>query len=291
MNHKLKALVFAMAIYTGIDSSYSQPAASKMATQKLTDKIYMVRGGVANTGFVIGNNGVLVIDANMSAEDTRLTLDEIRKITPLPVTMLILTHSDGDHVNGIGGFPQGIEIIAHEQAKKEMEAAFQAPDLQPLRAWLPGKTFANKMDLVFGSEKISLLYFGPSHTSGDAVVVFPDEKLAFIGDLIFLGRDPVIHTEKGGSSTGILNTLNALHELDVERYVPGHNDVVTKSDISDEIKSIEEKQEKIKPMIQQGKSLDEVKKAMGIVDSPANAGGFRFPSLVEIIYNEFSSGK
>jgi len=205
--------------------------------------------------------------------------------------MLILTHSDGDHVNGIGGFPQGIEIIAHEQAKKEMEAAFKAPELQSLQAWLPKKTFSDKLDLTFGTENIQLLYFGPSHTSGDAVVLFPAEKLAFIGDLVFLGRDPVIHTEKGGSSTGILNTLKALLELDAERYIPGHNDVVTKSDISTEIKSIEEKQEKIKPMIQQGKSLDEVKKAMGIVDSPSNAGGFRFQSLVEIIYNEFSSGK
>jgi cyclase len=291
MNHKHNALLFAMAICIGIGSSFAQPAASKMTTQKLTDHIFMVRGGVANTGFVIGNNGVLVIDANMSVEDTHLTLDEIRKTTPLPVSMLILTHSDGDHVNGIGGYPQGIEIIAHEQAKKEMEAAFKAPDLQSLRAWLPGKTFNDEMNLVFGSEKIRLLYFGPAHTSGDAVVFFPDEKLAFIGDLVFLGRDPVIHTEKGGSSTGILNTLKALLEMDAERYVPGHNDVVTKSDISAEIKSIEEKQEKIKPMIQQGKSLDEVKKAMGIVDSPANAGGFRFPSLVEIIYNEFTSPK
>lgn len=290
MKNKLKVMTSAMAFLAGISGAFAQPPAVTMTTQKLTDHIYMVRGGVANTGFVIGDKGVLVIDANMTVEETRHTLAEIRKLTSLPVTQLILTHSDGDHVNGIEGFPQGIEIISHEQAKKEMEAAFEDPGLKSLQAWLPGKTFADKMDLTFGNEKIHLLYFGPAHTSGDAVVVFPEERLAFVGDLVFKGRDPVIHTEKGGSSTGVLNTLKALLNLDAERYISGHNDVLSKSDISDEIASIEEKHARIKPMIQEGKSLEEVKKALGITDPPANTDGFRFPSLVEIIYKEFSSG-
>jgi cyclase len=291
MKKLMKVLLSVLLFFAGLSSSFAQPLATTLTTQKLTDNIYMVRGGVANTGFVVGDKGVLVIDANMNAEGTALALAEILKQTSLPVTELILTHSDGDHVNGIGGFPQGIEIISQEQAKKEMEAAFKAPSFQTLQAYLPGKTFVDRMDMAFGSEIIQLHYFGPSHTSGDAVVVFPTEKLAFVGDLIFKGQDPVIHPEKGGSSTGILTTLKALLSLNIERYIPGHGEVLSKSDISTEIKSIEETQSKIKPMIQEGKSLEDVKKALGIVDPPANTGGFRFPSLVEIIYNEFSSKK
>lgn len=289
MEKKYRRLLFFMVVFAIINNAFPQVPATTVTSQKLTSNIYMVRGGVANTGFVIGDKGVLVIDANMNAEGTKLTLDEIRKQTSLTVTELILTHSDGDHVNGIGGFPKGIEIISQEQAKREMEAAFKAPELKSLQAYLPGKTFTDKMDLLFGSEKIQLLYFGPSHTSGDAVVFFPVEKLAFVGDLIFKGQDPIIHTEKGGSSTGILQTLKALLDLDADRYIPGHNDVLSKSDIGAEIKNIEDKQSKIKQMIKEGKTLAEVKTALGTVDQPA--GNIRFPSLVEIIYNEFSSKK
>jgi glyoxylase-like metal-dependent hydrolase (beta-lactamase superfamily II) len=182
-----------------------------------------------------------------------------------------------------------LEIFSQEQARREMEEAFKAPNFQSLQPYLPGKTFTDKMDLTFGAERIQLLYFGPSHTSGDAVVLFPAEKLAFVGDLVFKGQDPVIHTEKGGSSTGILNTLRALIGLDVERYVPGHGEVLAKADIIAEIKNIEEKQAQVKPMVLAGKSLEEVKKALGVVEQPA--GGFRFPSLVEIIYNELAAKK
>jgi cyclase len=289
MKESYKILLIIMTLFGGINSLFTQVPVKTMTSQKLANNIYLVRGGVANTGFVIGDKGVLVIDANMNSEGTKSTLDEIRKQTSMPVTELILTHSDGDHVNGIGGFPQGIVIISQEQAKKEMEEAFKVPELQALKAYLPGKTFTDKMDLVLGSENIQLLYFGPAHTSGDAVVLFPAEKVAFVGDLIFKGQDPIIHTEKGGSSTGLLMTLKELLGLDVDRYIPGHNEVLSKSDINAEIKNIEEKQFKIKQLIQEGKSLTEVKTALGVVDQPGV--NFRFPSLVEIIYNEFSSIK
>ena len=62
-------------------------------------------------------------------------LAEIRKVTPEPVTTIILTHSDGDHVNGLPGFPKGLTIVAHENVKRDMEKA--AADLPALKDYLP----------------------------------------------------------------------------------------------------------------------------------------------------------
>jgi len=56
-------------------------------------------------------------------------------------------------------------------------------------------------------EDVMLYYFGQAHTSGDLVVYFPNERVAFIGDLAFLGRDPLIHRRKGGTAIGYVNTL------------------------------------------------------------------------------------
>ena len=69
---------------------------------------------------------MIVVDAKTSAAGGKELLDDIAKITPKPVTTVILTHSDGDHVNGLASFPKGITIIAHENNKKEQETALAA---------------------------------------------------------------------------------------------------------------------------------------------------------------------
>ncbi len=271
------------ALSTGFSQ---QPAA--LTTEKIADNIYIVKGGVANTGFIVGEKEVVAIDAEMTADTAQKMIEEIRKVTPKPLTRIILTHSDGDHVNGLVGFPKGLEIIANAQAKKEMEEAVKQPNAQALQPYLPTKTFTDKLELEVAPEHIQLLHFGPAHTSGDTVVYFPARKIAFVGDLVFIGRDPLIHRIKGGTSTGLIKTLQAILALDAEKFVPGHGNVAVKADIQTELKSLQEKQEKIRAMIKEGKSLDEVRAAFGIPAAAPKPGGFSFPSLVEVMYQELS---
>jgi glyoxylase-like metal-dependent hydrolase (beta-lactamase superfamily II) len=263
-----------------------QPAV--ITAEKIVDNIYIVKGGVANTGFVVGEKEVAAIDAQMTAESARQMIAEIAKVTSKPLSKLILTHSDGDHVNGLDGFPKGIEIIANARAKSEMAEAFNAPNAQHLQTYLPTRTFTDKMDLDLAPEKMQLIHFGQAHTSGDAVVYFPTRKLAFVGDLVFIGRDPLIHQQKGGTCSGLIKTLKALLELNADKYIPGHGGIVTRSDIEGLMKSLQEKLDRVKSLVQEGKSLEEVKTAFGIPNTPAKPGGFRFPSIVEVIYQEVS---
>jgi cyclase len=272
---------------TALSTGFSQQP-SVITAEKIVDNIYIVKGGVANTGFVVGEKEVAAIDAEMTADSAKQMIDEIKKVTSKPLTKLILTHSDGDHVNGLAGFPQGLEILSSIQAKNEMAEAFKAPNSQALMPFLPTRTFADKMDLDLAPERIQLLYFGPAHTSGDAVVFFPARKLAFVGDLVFIGRDPLIHRQKGGTSSGLIKTLKALLELDADRYVPGHGNIVTKSEVETVMKSLQVKQDKVRSLIREGKSLDDVKTAFGIPSAPAKPGGMSFPSLVEVIFLELS---
>ena len=251
--------------------------------------IYEVKGGSgANTGFFIGEKEVLVIDAKMSEESAKQMIAEIKKLTSNPIEHIILTHSDGDHVNGLIGFPEGINIIAHHQTRKHMDEAFKEPKQ---RLYLPTQTFSTKMKLYSGSKLIKLLYFGPAHTNGDIVVFFPEEKVAFLGDLIFLGRDLLIHRHKNGSSFGAVKTLKSILELDADTFVHGHGDIASKSDIEGLVKSLEEKQNKIKALIQEGKTLDEIKKVFNVEDRPAQPGRRRWLSLVETIYLEITEKK
>ena len=266
-----------------------QPAA--MTVQNLKDGLYLVKAGSgANAGFFVGTQGVVVIDAKMTADAARQMLEEIRKVTPLPVQTVLLTHSDGDHVNGLAGFPAGLDIVSSEGTRKEMEEAFRDEKFAALRAYLPTQVFSDRGTLRLGDTMIELLPFGPAHTSGDTVVFFPSQKIAFIGDLAFIGRDPLIHRQKGGTFFGYTGALRKMLDLDADVYIGGHNDPLGKDDLRGLLASMEEKLAKVKALVAEGKTLDEVKKAFGIEDA-VGAGGRRWPSLVEVIYLELTEKK
>jgi glyoxylase-like metal-dependent hydrolase (beta-lactamase superfamily II) len=264
-----------------------------LSVQNVRGNIYQLKGGIgANTGFFIGEKEVLVIDAKMTEESAKQIIEEIKKLTPNPIGYVILTHSDRDHINGLVGFPQETTIISHEKTRVHMDKDFQSAQQ---RAHLPNITFSDRIRLYLsGTQRdtpIDLLYFGPAHTDGDTIVYFPDEKVAFIGDLIFIGREQLIHRHKNGNSFGLVRVLKAILSLDAEIFVHGHGDLATRKDIQNHIQSVEEKQIRIQALVKEGKDLQEVKKIFNIEDRPGQPGGMRWMSLVEIIYLELTEKK
>jgi len=246
-----------MAFFTAIstliilNARAQQPQPEPLRVQKVRANIYQVQGGSgANTGFFIGESEVLVIDAKMTEESARAMITEIGKLAPHPVRRILLTHSDRDHVNGLAGFPKNLSIIAHEETRRLMDEAFKE---DALRSYLPDITFSERLTLYVDSTRLELLYFGPAHTCGDAVVYFPAEKVAFVGDLLFIGRDPLIHLAKNGSSFGLVEVLKAVLRLDADAFVTGHSDVAGRADMEALIRSLEEKQAKVKALADQGK--------------------------------------
>jgi cyclase len=150
----------------------------------------------------------------------------------------------------------------------------------------------NKENRKIDGVKFELLHWAPAHTSGDLVIYLPTEKIVFTGDIIAAQRpDPLIHLEKHGSSEGWITTTKGIVALDADTFVPGHGDVQTKSDIETRLKNTEAKRAKIKELVAQGKSLDEIRVAVG--DPPPAQGGRGpvFPSFTETVYKELTANK
>jgi len=288
----LTALLILFILIGGPGNSQPPAQPAPATVQQVRDGIYMVKGGSgANTGFFIGQSGVLAIDAKMTLAASQQEVEEIKKLTPQPIRTMVITHSDGDHVNGLNGFPESMKIIAHAQTKKDMEEAFKEAPLQGLQPYLPNQTFTDPaFALLLDGIPVRLLHFGPAHTSGDLVVYFPTEKVAFVGDLVFIGRDPLIHRQKGGTSFGLVKNLKGILALDADTFIPGHGDIVSRKDIEGLMTSIDDKQEKIKALVKDGKTLDEIKKIFNVEDRPSPAGR-RFMSLVEVIYLDITEKK
>jgi glyoxylase-like metal-dependent hydrolase (beta-lactamase superfamily II) len=124
------------------------------------------------------------------------------------------------------------------------------------------------------------------------VVYLPSEKIVFTGDIIATQRpDPLIHLEKNGSSEGWITTTKGIVALNADTFVPGHGDVQTKADIQKRLADTEAKRAKIKAMVAQGKSLDEVKAAVDPpppASAPGGGRGPNFASFTEVVYKELS---
>ncbi len=282
-----------LSAFACIASAQNQQGAPFVVHQ-LKPNVYWVEGGGGNSGVIVGDKSVIVIDAKTSAAGGKELLDDIAKITPKPVSTVILTHSDGDHVNGLAAFPAGVKVIAHENNKKEQETALAAGGRgAPPADHLPTQVITKNKDvLTIDGENLELYHWAPAHTSGDLVIYLPAEKIVFTGDIIAMQMpDPLIHLEKNGSSAGWITTAKGIVALDSDQFVPGHGDLQPRAVIQKRLVAAEEKRAAIEKLVAEGKTLEEVKAA---VDPPAAAppaGGGRgpgFASYSQVVYQELT---
>jgi glyoxylase-like metal-dependent hydrolase (beta-lactamase superfamily II) len=242
------------------------PAAAPFVTHQLKPNVYWVEGGGGNSTVIVGNTGVIVVDVKVSKAGGAELLADIAKITPKPVTTVILTHSDGDHINGLAAFPAGIKIIAQANDKQEQEAAIAAGGPgAPAADRLPNQLVSKPKDsLTIDGVKLELYHWAPAHTSGDLVVYLPQEKIVATGDIIATNNGyPRIHDEKHGSTSGWITTTQGIVALDADTFIPGHGNIQTKADIQKRLADAIARRNQVKSLKEQGKSLDEVKAAVG----------------------------
>jgi glyoxylase-like metal-dependent hydrolase (beta-lactamase superfamily II) len=293
----LRALVFRLAILAGL-AACAAPALAQQQPQNLTvhhlkGDVYYAEGAGGNSGIIIGNNGVVIVDAKTSAAGGKMLLAEVAKLTNKPVTHVIETHSDGDHINGLAAFPSGITVIAHQGNKAEQEAAAKAGGrgAPPSQAMPTMVVTRNTEKMTLDGVTVELHHWAPAHTSGDLVVYLPAQGIVFTGDIVATQReDPIIHTEKHGSSEGWITSMQGIAALQADTFVPGHGDVQTKAQIQARLERVSKKRNTSAAMVKQGKSLDEIKQAVGDASpaSPAGGrgGGPRFSSLSDVVYQE-----
>ncbi|HWF38715.1 MAG TPA: MBL fold metallo-hydrolase [Candidatus Acidoferrales bacterium] len=293
----LRKLPFALAlalIFSGLAASVAQAqqAPQPLTVTKIKDNLYWARGGAgSNDGIIIGKDGVILVDTKTTPDSEKEVLAEVAKITPKMINTVIITHSDGDHVNGLAALPAGLTIIAQENCKKEMEASASSRNPAP-QDRLPTKTYDKTDKLNIDGVKIQLYHWAPGHTSGDTIVYLPEDKVVFGGDLLVTNRpDTGIHMEKNGSAAGWIENAKGMLKLDADTYLTGHGDMMTKADVQKKLDLIQGKYDKIKAMVAQGKSLDEIKMSFGESTAPAppNANGTPAQAtLTEVIYKEVS---
>jgi cyclase len=222
----LGTLIAIGALSLGV-RAYQQPSGPKVIeVDKVKDNLYVLKGGGGNTAVFVGANGVTVVDAKNPGWGQPI-LDKIKELTPKPVTMLINTHTHGDHVSGNVEFPATVDIIVQDNTKANMEKM----DIfkQNNGKGLPKRTFKDKMTVGKGADQIDLYYFGPGHTNGDAWVVFPALRAMHAGDMFASKGIPTVDGDNGGSMLHYADTLTrAIGGIkNVDTIINGHSNTTT----------------------------------------------------------------
>ncbi len=153
--------------------------------------------GDPNSGVVVGDDGVMVIDAQATPVMARQVIDRVAKITDKPIKYVLLTHYHAVRVLGASAYG-GAEIIASnatreliaERGKADMDSEigrfprlFRAVESIPGLTW-PSLTFPDQMSVWLGKREVRIMHIGRGHTAGDVVAFVPDADVVFSGDLV-----------------------------------------------------------------------------------------------------------
>ena len=165
--------------------------------------------------FVVTDAGVLVADGQGSPAETKGLVDAIRRVTPKPITTVVIASDHGDHTAGNAAFPAGVHYIIHPNSKAIL-------DRGRADAWHPpadAELVADKKTLTLGNEEIQILFLGRSHTGGDLAVWLPRQKILFLSE-IYLNR--VFPAMRSAYPSEWLKALDRAEKMKATIYIAGH---------------------------------------------------------------------
>lgn len=207
----------------------------KISWDKLSDNAYAYTAeGDPNTGVIIGDDSVMIIDATATPVMAQGVIAKVREITDKPIKYVVLTHYHAVRVLGASGYKdEGLEqIIASqdtydlivERGQQDMDSEigrfprlFNAVESVPGLTW-PTITFQKEMTLWMGKLEVKILQVGRGHTKGDTIVWIPSQKICFSGDLV--EYDAACYTGDAYLADWP-QTLDNLAALRAEKLVPG----------------------------------------------------------------------
>jgi cyclase len=264
----------------------------------LGNRTWMLTGWGGNITVAVGSDAIIMVDGQFAPLSDKIKA-AIREISPLPIRYLINTHFHGDHTGGNENFAKdGVTIVAHDNIRVRLAAgtvsAMTGAKAAPRSGdWLPKETYVGgSFALEAGGRKAQLTHVSNAHTDGDTWVHFADANVLATGDAFNnLKRYQNIDYMNGGDVRGMIRALDTYIKLanDQTKIVPGHGPLATKADLTVFRDMLVTSHDRIKKLVDEGKSEDEVIAAKPLADldatwanNPGHAAGH-----TKNVYNSF----
>ena len=193
--------------------------------------------GDPNSGVIIGEEAVMIIEAQATPAMAEDVIAKVRSVTDKPIKYLVLTHYHAVRVLGASAYRAQEIITSHktlemilERGQQDWASEFQRfPRLFRGHESIPGLTyptltFTEKMTVDLGYKRVEIMHPGEGHTRGDAVVWLPEDRVLFAGDLVEYGATPYCGDAQLKNWSG---TLQRLSDLKPRALVPGRGEALT----------------------------------------------------------------
>lgn len=272
--------------------------------------VYMIVGAGGNIAMQVGDDGVLLVDTQFARVAEKVH-EAIRAVTSKPIVTVINTHVHPDHVGGNAFFRNNeahdplfgqflelfsreaqLPIYAHENVMfraTEPEPTGISSDLWPTITY-----FTPEKELYLNGEGIKLIHQPAAHTDGDSFVHFRGSDVVAAGDVYSNVGFPVFDRARGGTINGTISALRRLLDLIISRknseggtmVIPGHGRIADEADVVEYRDMAVIVRDRIRRMVEEGRSLDEVLAAEPTLeyDGRYGAGFWSTEKFVEELY-------
>jgi glyoxylase-like metal-dependent hydrolase (beta-lactamase superfamily II) len=303
-------------------------AGGKLEMLHVQGNVYMIVGAGGNVTVQVGSQFVIVVDPGL-AQMSDEVLKAIRSVTDKQGILYIIdTSSDADHTGGnekisqagwalpngslnpmspksnaSGLVPQpGASILAHINVLNAMsQPAANEPKL-PAGMW-PSDVYETDLWRVYNDEGVFMYHPAAAHTDGDTYVLFRGSDVISTGDLVDLTNYPVIDLKRGGSINGLVDALNQMIDfMEPKEYeeggtyiIPGHGHIGDRHDVVNYRDMVTIVRDRVKSMVGEGKTLEQVKAAKPTIDYDVlygtRSGPWTTEMFVEAVYRDLARSK
>jgi len=252
-------------------------APGRLTIAKVKGELYEISGEGGNVAVYVTREGVILVD-DMFDRNHADILAQVKSVTDQPIRYVLNTHQHDDHAGGDFKMLPIAEVVAHKNARANL-ADIKQPyyeDTPGTPIGLPRLTFTDEFAVHLGGKEVRAKYFGRGHTSGDAIVYFPELRTIHTGDL-FLGRalarggtaqtrppgaSIYVDYAQGGSFMDWTKTLDGVLQTDFDTVIPGHGPISTKEDVAKFRSDVDAMRTRLIGMIREGKTKADVLKVL-----------------------------
>ncbi|MGZ5956836.1 MAG: MBL fold metallo-hydrolase [Myxococcaceae bacterium] len=239
---------------------------------KVEVKVVPVAGGVSmlvgeggNIGVTTGKDGTFLIDDQFAPLLPKIRA-AVKTLGDGPIRFVVNTHFHGDHTGSNALLSEsGAVIIAQDNVRKRLgiervnSRTKERTPPSPPAAW-PLVTYADGVTLYLNGDELEVTHVARAHTDGDSIIRFRKANVIHMGDVFFNGNYPFIDVDSGGSVDGVVAAVDkVLPTIDAgTKLIPGHGSLGTKADLQAYRDVVAGIRDRVKALIAQGKTLDQV---------------------------------